>query len=283
MILLDGLKLNQKIQEDLKLKARILRQKSKVPALAVVLVGDDKASKIYVNKKIQTCENIGIKSLSYELKESTTQQELLALINVLNNDDSCDGILVQLPLPSHINKDAVIEAIKPSKDVDGFHPLNMGALFCGKDPLHAPCTPKGVIELLKYYDIELKGLDCVVVGASNIVGRPMAAMLLNEGATVCISHINTKDLSSYTKKADLIVSATGVPHLIKASMVKEGVIVVDVGMNHLDGKLVGDVDFANVSKKASFISPVPGGVGPMTVASLMQNTIKSAQLKDEFV
>lgn len=277
MILLDGLKLNQNIQEELKIELKELKKLSILPALAVILLGDDKASNIYVNKKIQTCENIGIKSIAYKLGAKTTQQELLALIEVLNHDDSCDGILIQLPLPPHINTELIIQSIKPSKDVDGFHPLNAGSLFSNKPSFFNPCTPQGIITLLKHYNIDLKGLDSLVIGASNIVGRPMAAMLLNEEASVSICHKNTRDLSSYAKRADLLVSATGVAHLIKKDMVKKGAIVVDVGMNRLEGKLVGDVDFENVAPLCSYISKVPGGVGPMTVAMLMQNTIKSAK------
>lgn len=277
MVLLDGKALSLKIKNELKLKVLELKEKSIEPCLAVILVGDDEASKIYVQNKIKACEFCGIKSLSYHLKKDITQNELLALINTLNYDDSIHGILIQLPLPSHINKDIILENIASSKDVDGFHPINVGYLNLGLESGFLPCTPLGVIKLLKAYDINLAGLDTVVIGASNIVGRPMASMLLNAGASVSICHIKTKDLNFYTKKADLIVVAAGCAHLLKVDMVKEGVIVIDVGINYVDNKIVGDVDFENVSKKSSYITPVPGGIGPMTIAMLLENTIKSAK------
>lgn len=277
MTLLDGKKLSQSIKDELKNEVSELKNKGIEPTLAVILVGDDAPSHSYVNNKAKACEYCGIKSLVYKLETSTTQSELLALINTLNFDDSVNGILVQLPLPEHINKATILQSISPRKDVDGFHPFNVGLLATGYENTLLPCTPLGVVKLLKAYDIEVEGLNAVVIGASNIVGRPMATMLLNLGATVSVCHIKTRDLSLYTKKADLIVVAAGCVNLLKADMVKEGVIVVDVGINRLEnGKLVGDVDFENVSKKASFISPVPGGVGAMTIAMLMSNTIKAA-------
>lgn len=277
MTILDGKKISQKIKDEIKQEVELLRQNSILPALAVILVGDNPASKTYVANKTKACESCGIKSILYELNEETTQSELLALINTLNYDDSIDGILVQLPLPKHINKDIIIQSINSNKDVDGFHPSNVGFLHSDIKGSFLPCTPAGIIELLRAYDIKLSGLNAVVIGASNIVGKPMAAMLLNEGATVSICHLQTKDLSLYTKEAELIICAAGCVNLLKADMVKEGVIVVDVGINKVNGVLVGDVDFQNVSKKASFISPVPGGVGPMTIAMLLKNTIKSAK------
>lgn len=277
MTLLDGKKLSQSIKDELKNEVSELKNKGIEPTLAVILVGDDAPSHSYVNNKAKACEYCGIKSLVYKLETSTTQSELLALINTLNFDDSVNGILVQLPLPEHINKATILQSISPRKDVDGFHPFNVGLLATGYENTLLPCTPLGVVKLLKAYDIEVEGLNAVVIGASNIVGRPMATMLLNLGATVSVCHIKTRDLSLYTKKADLIIVAAGCVNLLKADMVKEGVIVVDVGINRLEnGKLVGDVDFENVSKKASFISPVPGGVGAMTIAMLMSNTIKAA-------
>lgn len=276
MTLLDGKKLSQQIKDEAKAQASELRASGITPTLAVILVGDDAPSHTYVNAKAKACEYCGIKSLVYKLSADTTQSELLALINTLNFDDSVDGILVQLPLPAHINKATIIEAISTHKDVDGFHPFNVGLLNTGFESGLLPCTPLGVIRLLKAYDINVESLNAVVIGASNIVGRPMATMLLNLGASVSVCHIKTRDLRFYTKEADLIVVAAGCVNLLKADMVKEGVIVVDVGINRLaNGKLVGDVDFDNVRKKASFISPVPGGVGAMTIAMLMANTIKA--------
>ncbi|TKX32503.1 bifunctional methylenetetrahydrofolate dehydrogenase/methenyltetrahydrofolate cyclohydrolase FolD [Campylobacter aviculae] len=278
MILLDGKALSVKIKEELKEKNQILKEKGMQACLAVILVGNNPASQTYVNAKAKACEDCGIKSLVYRLDENTTQNELLALINTLNYDDSVHGILVQLPLPMHINKDLVLESIISSKDVDGFHPINVGYLNLGLESGFLPCTPLGVMKLLKAYEINLEGLDTVVIGESNIVGRPMATMLLNAGATVSICHIKTKDLKLYTQKADLIIVAAGCVNLLRSDMIKEGVVVVDVGINRLEnGKIVGDVDFENVSKKASFITPVPGGVGPMTIAMLLENTIKSAK------
>lgn len=278
MTLLDGKNLSGRVKDEVKSEVAKLAKNGVVPTLAVILVGDDAASHTYVNAKAKACEYCGIKSLVYKLDTSTTQSELLALINTLNYDDSVDGILVQLPLPAHINKATIIESISTRKDVDGFHPFNVGILNTGFESALLPCTPLGVIRLLKAYDINVEGLDAVVIGASNIVGRPMATMLLNLGASVSVCHIKTRDLSLYTKRADLIVVAAGCVNLLKADMVKEGVIVVDVGINRLEnGKLVGDVDFEGVSKKASFISPVPGGVGAMTIAMLMENTLRAAR------
>lgn len=280
MTLLDGKMLSQRVKNEIKAQTSELRASGVEPALAVILVGDDAPSHTYVNNKAKACEQCGVKSFVYKLAQSTTQSELLALINTLNFDDSVDGILVQLPLPKHIDKAVILEAISVHKDVDGFHPFNVGLLNTGFEGALLPCTPLGVVRLLKAYDINVEGLNAVIIGASNIVGRPMATMLLNLGATVSICHIKTKDLSLYTRQADLIVVAAGCASLLKADMVKEGVIVVDVGINRLaNGKLVGDVDFESVSKKASFISPVPGGVGPMTIAMLLENTLKAAQIR----
>ncbi|MFX3626512.1 bifunctional methylenetetrahydrofolate dehydrogenase/methenyltetrahydrofolate cyclohydrolase FolD [Campylobacter sp. LH-2024] len=278
MILLDGKALSLKIKEELKEKNQILKEQGMQTCLAVILVGNNPASQTYVNSKAKACEACGIKSLVYHLDENTTQNELLALINTLNYDDSVHGILVQLPLPSHINKNLILESIISSKDVDGFHPINVGYLNLGLESGFLPCTPLGVMRLLKSYEITLEGLDVVIIGESNIVGRPMATMFLNAGATVSICHIKTKDLKLYTQRADLIVVAAGCVNLLRSDMVKEGVIVIDVGINRLEnGKIVGDVDFENVLKKASFITPVPGGVGPMTIAMLLENTVRSAK------
>ncbi|HIF9702251.1 TPA: bifunctional methylenetetrahydrofolate dehydrogenase/methenyltetrahydrofolate cyclohydrolase FolD [Campylobacter jejuni] len=278
MTLLDGKALSAKIKEELKEKNQFLKSKGIESCLAVILVGNNPASQTYVKSKAKACEECGIKSLVYHLNENITQNELLALINTLNHDGSVHGILVQLPLPDHICKDLILESIISSKDVDGFHPINVGYLNLGLESGFLPCTPLGVMKLLKAYEIDLEGKDAVIIGASNIVGRPMATMLLNAGATVSVCHIKTKDLSLYTRQADLIIVAAGCVNLLRSDMVKEGVIVVDVGINRLEsGKIVGDVDFEEVSKKSSYITPVPGGVGPMTIAMLLENTVKSAK------
>lgn len=277
MILLDGRALSVKIKNDLKQISKELEFKGIKPCLAVILVGNDAASETYVKAKAKACEECGIKSLVYKLDSATTTTELLALINTLNYDDTVDGILVQLPLPSHINKNLILESIISSKDVDGFHPTNVGYLNLGVESGFLPCTPLGVMKLLRAYDIKLEGLDSVVIGASNIVGRPMATMLLNAGASVSVCHIKTKDLSLYTKRADLIIVAAGCVNLLTADMVKEGAIVVDVGINRVEGKIRGDVDFEGLYEKVSYISPVPGGVGPMTITMLLENTLKSAK------
>ncbi|AJC87490.1 bifunctional methylenetetrahydrofolate dehydrogenase/methenyltetrahydrofolate cyclohydrolase FolD [Campylobacter insulaenigrae] len=277
MVLLDGKQLSNQIKDKLKNEVIELKNKGIEPCLAVILVGEDNASTTYVNSKARACEQCGIKSLVYKLDVNTTQNELFALINTLNHDDSVDGILVQLPLPKHINKDMILESISFNKDVDGFHPFNVGNLNLNLRGGFLPCTPLGVMKLLKHYSIKLEGADVVVIGASNIVGRPMATLLLNANASVSICHIYTKDLKAYTKNADIIIVAAGCPDLLKEDMIKDGVVVVDVGINRVNGKIVGDVDFDNVSKKTSFITPVPGGVGPMTIAMLLENTIKSAK------
>ena len=247
--------------------------------MAVVLVGEDKASQTYVRAKEKACNEYGIKSVAHRLSENTTQNELLALINVLNLDDSIHGILVQLPLPKRIDTNVVLAAIDPRKDVDGFHAVNVGKLVSGLDGF-VPCTPLGVMEILKEYGIDVAGLNAVVIGRSNIVGKPMANLLLNASATVTVTHSKTKNLKEICKNADLIVAAIGKPFFLKADMVKDGVVVVDVGINRLDdGRLVGDVDFYEVAPKCSYITPVPGGVGPMTIAMLLNNTILAAQAK----
>lgn len=275
MILLDGKILAEKIKEEIKNQVLTYIEKGyRRPTLAVILVGNNPASQIYVNKKIKDCQSVGINSKPFFLPENTTQIELLDLIGQLNGDEEVDGILVQLPLPSHINTLEIIEAINPKKDVDGFHPLNVGKLATGRDDGIVPCTPYGIVKLLEYYKIDTFGKDVVVVGASNIVGKPMSLLFLkDEKSTVTVCHKNTKDLKSHTLKADILVVAVGKPKLITADMVKEGVVVVDVGINRVDGKIVGDVDFDKVKEKAYAITPVPGGVGPMTVAMLLYNTL----------
>ena len=279
MKILDGKAVSLKVKESVKVRADELKKFGIEPTLAVVLVGEDKASQTYVRAKEKACNEYGIKSVAHRLSENTTQNELLALINVLNLDDSIHGILVQLPLPKHIDTNVVLAAIDPRKDVDGFHAVNVGKLVSGLDGF-VPCTPLGVMEILKEYGIDVAGLNAVVIGRSNIVGKPMANLLLNASTTVTITHSKTKNLKEICKNADLIVAAIGKPFFLKADMVKDGAVVVDVGINRLDdGRLVGDVDFDEVAPKCSYITPVPGGVGPMTIAMLLNNTILAAQAK----
>jgi len=278
MTILDGKKLSQKIKEEVKKEASALKEKGITPGLAVILVGNDPASQVYVGMKAKACKESGIYSVVHEFPETISQKELLETIEMINKNPNIHGLLIQLPLPKHIDTTKVLEAVDPAKDVDGFHPYNVGRLVAGLDSF-APCTPLGVMEMFKEYNIDVKGLDACVVGASNIVGKPMQALLLNEFATVDICHIHTKDLAAHTKRADIVIVGVGKINLITADMVKDGAIVVDIGINKTeDGKLVGDVDFENVSKKASYITPVPGGVGPMTIAMLLKNTIKAAKL-----
>ena len=279
MKILDGKAVSLKVKESVKVRAEELKKFGIEPTLAVILVGEDKASQTYVRAKEKACNEYGIKSVAHRLSENTTQAELLALINVLNLDDGIHGILVQLPLPKHIDTNTVLATIDPAKDVDGFHAVNVGKLVSGLDGF-VPCTPLGVMEILKEYGIDVAGLNAVVIGRSNIVGKPMANLLLNASATVTITHSKTKNLKEICKNADLIVAAIGKPFFLKADMVKDGAVVVDVGINRLDdGKLVGDVDFDEVAPKCSYITPVPGGVGPMTIAMLLNNTILAAQAK----
>lgn len=279
MKILDGKAVSLKVKESVKVRADELKKFGIEPTLAVVLVGEDKASQTYVRAKEKACNEYGIKSVAHRLSENTTQNELLALINVLNLDDSIHGILVQLPLPKHIDTNVVLAAIDPRKDVDGFHAVNVGKLVSGLDGF-VPCTPLGVMEILKEYGINVAGLNAVVIGRSNIVGKPMANLLINASATVTVTHSKTTNLKEICKSADLIVAAIGKPFFLKADMVKDGAVVVDVGINRLDdGRLVGDVDFDEVAPKCSYITPVPGGVGPMTIAMLLNNTILAAQAK----
>lgn len=245
--------------------------------LAVIIVGDNPASRIYVNNKKKACEEVGFKSYEYALPAETTQDELLELVRTLNNDETVHGILCQLPLPAHIDEKTVINEINPEKDVDAFHPVNVGKIMIG-DYNFLPCTPAGCMELIHSTGISVKGKNCTVVGRSNIVGKPMAMLLLHESGTVTVCHSKTVDLKEECKRADILVAAVGVPKLIKGDMIKEGAVVIDVGMNRLpDGKLCGDVDFEQASEKASYITPVPGGVGPMTIAMLMKNTLTAAK------
>lgn len=277
--ILDGKALAAEIRSEVKTQVAALAEKGVSTALAVILVGDDSASQVYVRNKIKACADTGIRSLEFRMPAETTQQQLLAKIAELNADESVDGILVQLPLPKQINADAVISAIDPAKDVDGFHVANAGALVTGKQGF-VPCTPFGVMRLIEKSGVNPRGKSAVIVGRSNIVGKPMALLLLAADATVTVAHSYTPDLSAVTRNADILVAAVGRAKLIKADMVKPGAVVIDVGMNRDEnGKLCGDVDFAEVKEIASSITPVPGGVGPMTIAMLMQNTVLAAQMR----
>jgi len=275
MSIIDGKMVASHIKDNIAAEVKILKNKTgKTPGLAVVLVGDDPASAVYVKNKNKTCKNIGFQSFEHILSENTSEDKLLNLINDLNNDDQVNGILVQLPLPSHISSKKILVAINPQKDVDGFHLENVGRLVTG-NALFKPCTPAGIIKLLDEYKIVIEGKNAVIIGRSNIVGKPVSFLLLERNATVTICHSRTKDLPSLTRSADILIAAIGKPNFVTPDMVKNNAVVIDVGINRLDGKLVGDVDFASVSKQASLITPVPGGVGPMTIAMLMENTFQA--------
>lgn len=264
-------------REEIKNRVSVLKSKGIETGLAVIIVGNNSASRVYVNNKKKGCEEVGINSYEYALPEETTQDELLKLIDELNNDSKVNGILCQLPLPKHIDEQAVINAINPHKDVDAFHPFNVGHIMIG-DYTYLPCTPAGVMEILRYYNISVKGKKCVVIGRSNIVGKPMAMLLLKENGTVEICHSGTENLKEETLSADILVAAVGKAGFVKADMVKEGAVVIDVGINrNSEGKLCGDVAFDEVEPKASFITPVPGGVGPMTITMLLENTVRSSE------
>lgn len=276
-MLLDGKATSKRIKDELKERVAVLSQKGKTPTLAVVILGEDPASHVYVRSKKRACEYIGIKSLAYELPNETSEEELLNLVHELNNDSDVNGILVQLPLPSHISEEKVIMAIDPKKDVDGFHPISVGNLSTGNQGFIS-CTPYGIMELLKRYNVSIEGKKCVVVGRSNIVGKPISMLLLRENGTVTICHSKTKNLKEECKQADILIAAIGRAQMITKEYVKEGAVVIDVGMNRLaDGTLCGDVDYDNVAAHTSFITPVPGGVGPMTIAMLMSNVVQSAE------
>lgn len=278
--LINGKEVSARVKEEIKKEVALLKEKNIEVGLAVVIVGNNPASRVYVNAKKKACEETGMNSYEYALSEETTQEELVELVKKLNDDEKVNGILVQLPLPKHIDENAVINAINPNKDVDAFHPVNVGNIMIG-DYSFLPCTPAGVMELIKSTGVSIQGKECVVVGRSNIVGKPMSMLLLHQSGTVTICHSKTKDLKEVCKRADILVAAVGVPNLITADMVKEGAVVIDVGMNRLEnGKLCGDVDFENVKEVAGYITPVPGGVGPMTIAMLMQNTLTSAKIKN---
>lgn len=273
--IIDGKAISMQIKDECKEKVAKLKSEGKSVALAVIQVGEDPASSVYVNNKKKACEYIGAESLSYHLPEETSEEELLELIDKLNKDENVNGILVQLPVPKHINEDLIIRSIDPDKDVDGFHPINVGRLSIGEKGF-VSCTPAGIIELLKRSGVEIAGKECVVIGRSNIVGKPMSMLMLRENATVTICHSRTKDLKEVTKRADILIVAIGKPKMIDASYVKEGAVVIDVGIHRPDPdskKLCGDVDYDSVEPVASLITPVPGGVGPMTIAMLMSNLV----------
>lgn len=276
--IIDGKAISTQIKDELKEKVALWKQEGKEVCLAVIQVGNDPASGVYVNNKKKACEYIGIQSLAYELSEETTEEELLALVEKLNGQEEVNGILVQLPLPKHIDEDKVIKAIAPSKDVDGFHPASVGAMCIGQNGFLS-CTPAGVIQLLKRSGIEIAGKECVVVGRSNIVGKPMALLLLRENGTVTVAHSKTKNLQEVCKRADILVVAVGKPKMITKEYIKEGAVVIDVGIHRdANNKLCGDVDFEGVAPVCSAITPVPGGVGPMTIAMLMNNCIRSREI-----
>ena len=275
--LIDGKLISAQIKDELKAEVAQMKEKGINPCLAVIQVGNDPASSVYVNNKKKACAYIGIESLSYELEETVSQDALLKLISELNNNEKVNGILVQLPLPRHIDENAVIEAITPSKDVDGFHPETVGNMCIGTRGF-LPCTPAGVIQLLKRSNIEIEGKECVIIGRSNIVGKPMAMLLLRENGTVTITHSRTKDLKEVTKRADILVVAIGKPKFVTKDFIKEGAVIIDVGIHrNEDNKLCGDVDFDDIVEKVSAITPVPGGVGPMTIAMLMNNCVETVR------
>lgn len=277
---ISGKDLAKKVKGNLKNDVELLKAKGIETCLVVIIVGDDPASRVYVNNKKKACEEIGIKSIEYALGADTSEEELLALIDKLNKDKSVNGILLQLPLPKQINEEKVIMAINPEKDVDAFHPVNVGKIMTG-NPDFMPCTPAGVIKLIEETGIDIAGKECVVVGRSNIVGKPQAMLLLAKNGTVTICHSRTKNLEEVCRRADILVVAVGKPEMIKGSAIKPGAVVIDVGINRTETKkLVGDVEFSSASEVASYITPVPGGVGPMTIAMLMENTVKAAKIQN---
>lgn len=281
--IISGKEVSAKVKSEVKEKALELKNKGIEIGLAVVIVGDDPASRVYVNNKKKACEEVGFNSYEYALPAETTEAELLALVDKLNKDDKINGILVQLPVPKHINETAIINAISPDKDVDAFHPVNVGKIMIG-DYAFLPCTPAGVMELIDSTGVEIAGKSCVVIGRSNIVGKPMSMLLLHRSGTVTICHSKTKNLKEICANADILVAAVGRPNFVTGDMVKEGAVVIDVGINRLEnGKLCGDVNYEEAEKKAAFITPVPGGVGPMTIAMLMKNTLTSAMIKNNLM
>ena len=278
-VLIDGKELAKKTRQNLKIDCNNLKAKGIIPKLAVIMVGDNPASKVYVKNKSKACEEVGIEYEEFLLDEKITQKDLISLIEQLNEREDVTGILLQSPIPAHLDINEAFRTISPKKDVDGFHPVNVGKLTLGQDTF-VSCTPYGVIKMFEEYNINLEGKNVVIIGRSNIVGKPLIQCCLNKNATVTVCHSRTKDLAEYTKRADIVIVAIGRAEFLKEDMVKDGVVVIDVGINRgEDGKLCGDVDFKNVSKKASYITPVPGGVGPMTIAMLMNNVIKAAKNK----
>ncbi|MBO6244376.1 MAG: bifunctional methylenetetrahydrofolate dehydrogenase/methenyltetrahydrofolate cyclohydrolase FolD [Clostridia bacterium] len=278
-VLIDGKELAKKTRQNLKIDCDNLKAKGIIPKLAVIMVGDNPASKVYVKNKSKACEEVGIEYEEFLLDEKITQKDLISLIEQLNEREDVTGILLQSPIPAHLDINEAFRTISPKKDVDGFHPVNVGKLTLGQDTF-VSCTPYGVIKMFEEYNIDLEGKNVVIIGRSNIVGKPLIQCCLNKNATVTVCHSRTKDIAEYTKKADIVIVAIGRAKFLKADMVKDGAVVIDVGINRgEDGKLCGDVDFKNVSKKASYITPVPGGVGPMTIAMLMNNVIKAAKNK----
>ena len=275
MVLIDGKKVSAEVRARLAKEANELKEKTgRVPGLATVLVGDDPASAVYVRNKNKICRELGFNSFEQKLAADTSEGKLLQLIKELNSNNDIHGILVQLPLPNQIDSEKILQAIDPNKDVDGFHPINVGKLVVG-NALLTPCTPTGIIKLLDYYEIDISGKHAVILGRSNIVGKPVSMLLLQRNATITICHSRTKNLDEITRSADILVAAIGRANFVTENMVSEGTIVIDVGINRVDGKLTGDINFEPVSKKASYITPVPGGVGPMTIALLMENTLKA--------
>ena len=275
-IIIDGKKLAQEIRKKLRTQCEELKQNGINPKLAVIMVGEDKASQVYVRNKSKACEDVGIEFEEYLLDANIKQEELINLINKLNKDNNINGILLQSPIPRHLDVNKAFEAISPEKDVDGFNPVNVGKLCLNQDTF-VSCTPFGIVKMFEAYDINLEGKNVTIIGRSNIVGKPLIQCCLNKNATVTVCHSKTKDLEQHTKNADVVIAAVGKSMFVKANMIKEGAVVIDVGINRgEDGKLTGDVDFENVSKKASYITPVPGGVGPMTIAMLMNNVIKAS-------
>lgn len=274
---IDGKEVSASVRNDITEKVKELSAKGVIPGLAVIIVGNDPASRVYVNNKKKGCEQTGMNSFEYALPEETTTEELISLIEKLNGEKDVHGILCQLPVPKHIDEEKVLNAISPDKDVDAFHPVNCGKVMTG-DYTFAPCTPAGMVEMLKYYNIPIAGKHCVIIGRSNIVGKPMAMLMLKENATVTVCHSRTQNLAEITKQADILVAAVGRPKFVTPDMVKDGAVVLDVGINRMeDGKLCGDVDFDAVCEKTSYITPVPGGVGPMTITMLLKNTLAAAE------
>lgn len=280
MILIDGKKIANLIKEQLRFEVEKLKlEQNIIPGLAVIIVGEDPASKVYVESKRKACEELGIYSEVIAFPEDITQMDILETIEELNHDPKISGILVQLPLPKHIDESEIISIIKPKKDVDGFHPINVGKLTIN-EPDFVPCTPLGVMEMLEQSGIDVEGKECVVIGSSNIVGKPTALMLLNKGATVTICHSKTRGIEGVIKRADIVIIAIGKQNFLRGYMLKQGAVVIDVGINKVDGKIVGDADFESISKVAGYATPVPGGVGPMTIVMLMKNTVKAAILNN---